>query len=116
MSDPPDGYRLFDFSGGITHKSLRFFEEHAGEFGEFVEALAFDEEHDALLYGFADAWPAQPNQDPRFRRPAVARLILRDRHGAELWLGGCNCGYHGEAHAVPRGCSAWPSSPSTWSS
>jgi hypothetical protein len=38
MTDPPDGYRLFDFSGGITHKSLRFFDEHAGELGEFIEA------------------------------------------------------------------------------
>jgi hypothetical protein len=100
MTGPTDGYRLFDFSGGITDKSLRFFKEHAGEFGEFVEALAFKEDHDALLYGFADAWPAEPSQDPQFRRPAVARLILRDRHGAELWLSGCSCGYDGEG---PRG-------------
>jgi hypothetical protein len=80
--------RLFDFSDN-TQKSLRFFQEHAGDFDEFVEALAFFEERDAILYGFVDAWPADPG-DPRFRYPAAARLVLRDRQGAELWLGGCD--------------------------
>jgi hypothetical protein len=95
MTRPTGAYRLFDFAGS-TRKSLRFFEEHADEFDEFVEAFAFFEEHDAILYGFFDVQPSEPKDNPRFRWPAVPRLILRDRQGAEVWLGGCNCGYGGE--------------------
>jgi hypothetical protein len=91
MTGPTAAYRLFDFADN-PRESLRFFEAHAGEFDEFVQALAFFEDHDALLYGFAAADPRSPspNDDPRFRWPATARLVLRDRHGAELWLGGCD--------------------------
>jgi hypothetical protein len=91
MTGPTAAHRLFDFADN-PRESLRYFEAHAGEFDEFVEALAFFEDHDALLYGFAAADPRNPspNNDPRFHWPATARLVLRDRQGAELWLGGCD--------------------------
>lgn len=94
MASPATTRRLFDRKW-TTSDSLHFFHEHRGEFGEFVEADAFFHDVDAILAGYYDVWEPEPGADARFRRPATARLVLRDRHGAELWLGGCNCGYGG---------------------
>jgi hypothetical protein len=86
--------RLFDTSG-----SVGFFRDHRAEFKEFTEAYVFFHDLDAIVAGFYEPGRAFTegggSADPRYRWSDVPHLVLRDHRGAELWLGGCNCGYRG---------------------
>jgi hypothetical protein len=86
--------RLFDTSG-----SVGFFQDHRAEFEEFTEAYVFFHDLDAIVAGFYEPGRAFTegggSADQRFCWSDVPHLVLRDHRGAELWLGGCNCGYRG---------------------
>jgi hypothetical protein len=88
---------LYDYSHGITFESLEYYQRRRHRFKTFVEACVFSEVADAVAAGFYEVDDEQhEDDDPRIKDVLAPLLVLRDADGAELWLGGCTCGYGGE--------------------
>jgi hypothetical protein len=94
--EPQERKYLYDYSHGITFESLEYYRKRRHRFKTFVEAYVFSEEADAVAAGFYEAndEPCEDG-DPHIKDVLAPLLVLRDADGAELWLGGCTCGYGG---------------------
>ena len=84
---------LFDNEGN-TRKSLAYYREHINEFEDIIAIYMFFNDPDAALNNFYI--PADRYYYGELRFCNVAHMVLRDKNGKEMWLGGCNCGYGGE--------------------
>jgi hypothetical protein len=94
--EPQERKYLYDYSHGITFESVEYYQKRRHRFKIFVEAYVFSEEADAVAAGFYEVDDEQhEDDDPRIKDVLAPLLVLRDTDGAELWLGGCTCGYGG---------------------
>jgi hypothetical protein len=94
--EPQERRYLYDYSHGITFESLDYYKKRCHRFKTFVEAYVFSEVADSVAAGFYEVDDEQhEDDDPRIKDVLTPLLVLRDADGAELWLGGCTCGYGG---------------------
>ena len=92
---PQERKYLYDYSHGITFESLEYYRKRRHRFKAFVEAYVFSDVADAVVAGFYEVDEQDEDDDPRIKDVLTPLLVLRDTDGAELWLGGCTCGYGG---------------------
>lgn len=84
--------KFFDNSG-TTRKALKYFYEHKDLMGEVSEIYIYFDEIDAVLDNF---YINSGRVYGELYDLDIPHLVLKDKNGEELWLGGCNCGYGGE--------------------
>lgn len=95
LGETTDADRLIDEHIGVTRYSRAFFEENRHRLDKIDKVFIYKNDSDAAWDGFY-----RPHRDRYkdgdFEQLEFPHMVLRDIHGKEMWLYGCNCGYGGE--------------------